>query len=628
MPAPMKSTLATPVPEESDNKSETRDLANVRQGLEDTIRMSELIRSQQSNIINTMINQGPSTTSGSTISIENFKNLPVMPITPTNKAAVLSESTVPFFQKASGSESEIQNSQENEPPKQIQNTANVANSSKPTFPPTLPPPPPPLCLVRPSKVLGEAGRTDLPPTSSKNGASNGRIKRRYTPATLRASEVSAPRKLKRVYIPPPLQIPGKGPYYPPIIPPVPTHGLNGFVSRFPVGMPRSYEGIVNPSTLNSTVHKSITEASAHRTANEDAVSSKGSSNLGAIIVTKSTEASNEGPSCQVRLENDTSEEQKKPPKSEVNKEKIGIHVKDELKSVIEVAKESNASSEDKDNSNLNTKGTIDTQRLNSKSPKALKVPEAESQVTEDKSRAGRLRVPPKRFINSTSYPPKAKNTKDKLSQTESSLFDSESNNNGSGSNKSSRQASTTSTESTYKPSRKQPVSDVFLNDLVKAAPFISQPPSAQMCCDGNGTCPSSDSVLDISFDIPLSKPPKKASKKSKKMDKVSIKGTLEGNGKYLTNNPLTMPPNRPFLNQENNYIRRNPEIPKETDAILGTILFRGSDAFNFTIFKGSDKKAKENFLNICQTAWDKYLSLRRSTVKPENSNQSNCLPPR
>lgn len=100
-------------------------------------------------------------------------------------------------------------------------------------------------------------------------------------------------------------------------------------------------------------------------------------------------------------------------------------------------------------------------------------------------------------------------------------------------------------ESRFRPSATTTVVDVFLNDVLRAAPLIFQPPSAQVI--------------------------------------------------YATETPPT-----PEISLELLPI----DVP-EPSLLRGTLSFTDSDMFNFTIFNGTGASARQNFLDICLTTWDK-----------------------
>lgn len=100
-------------------------------------------------------------------------------------------------------------------------------------------------------------------------------------------------------------------------------------------------------------------------------------------------------------------------------------------------------------------------------------------------------------------------------------------------------------ESRFRPSAAMTVVDVFLNDVLRAAPLIFQPPSAQVIF-ATETPPTPEKSLEL---LPI-------------------------------------------------------DVP-EPSLLRGTLSFTDSDMFNFTIFNGTGASARQNFLDICLTTWDK-----------------------
>lgn len=113
------------------------------------------------------------------------------------------------------------------------------------------------------------------------------------------------------------------------------------------------------------------------------------------------------------------------------------------------------------------------------------------------------------------------------------------------------------------PGTKQPVSDVFIDEQIKAAPMVSQPPSAQ---------------LDYVTELPAP---------HKEPDEAV---------------------NDPEESQDD-------EVQDPNTMLQGSIMFKDSDVFNFMIFNGSEDNAKKNFMNICETVWDRLQELMNESKK-------------
>ncbi|WPK23039.1 hypothetical protein PUMCH_000263 [Australozyma saopauloensis] len=113
------------------------------------------------------------------------------------------------------------------------------------------------------------------------------------------------------------------------------------------------------------------------------------------------------------------------------------------------------------------------------------------------------------------------------------------------------------------PGSKQPVSDVFIDEQIKAAPMVSQPPSAQ---------------LDYVTEVPAP---------HKEPDEAV---------------------NDPEESQDD-------EAQDPNTMLQGSIMFKDSDVFNFMIFNGSEDNAKKNFMNICETVWDRLQELMNGSKK-------------
>lgn len=107
-----------------------------------------------------------------------------------------------------------------------------------------------------------------------------------------------------------------------------------------------------------------------------------------------------------------------------------------------------------------------------------------------------------------------------------------------------------------RPARRQVVMDVFQNDSLRVAPMTSQPPLAQMT------------------------------------------RFAENDGEDAPATPAEM-----------EEMERKRERGREAcrDELKGSIAFQNS-AFNFTIYKAREHKAKENFMKICETTWDEYMA--------------------
>lgn len=134
-----------------------------------------------------------------------------------------------------------------------------------------------------------------------------------------------------------------------------------------------------------------------------------------------------------------------------------------------------------------------------------------------------------------------------------------------------------------KPGKKQPVLDVFINDAVRVAPMISQPPSAQLC------------YLTEAPEPPRTQPSGPSSQTAPQPP-----NTLQpGSSKLL--------PNAPPL----------PQPSKPCDVLHGSLYFKDTDAFNFLIYRESAKDSKKNFMKICEMAWDTY----HKNPKPQLSSE-------
>lgn len=134
-------------------------------------------------------------------------------------------------------------------------------------------------------------------------------------------------------------------------------------------------------------------------------------------------------------------------------------------------------------------------------------------------------------------------------------------------------------DTVVKPGKKQPVLDVFIDDAIKVAPMISQPPSAQLCYVTEtpespnphtyGMCPKSAPHAQRASQIqPVLKPP-------------------------------PPPPSKP------------------SDVLHGSLYFKDTDAFNFLIYKESAKDSKKNFMRICEMAWDAYHTKSKPQAPPK-----------
>lgn len=128
-------------------------------------------------------------------------------------------------------------------------------------------------------------------------------------------------------------------------------------------------------------------------------------------------------------------------------------------------------------------------------------------------------------------------------------------------------------ETMVKPGKKKPVMDVFVNDLVKVAPMISQPPSAQLC---------------YLAETPLT--PEEPEERKEPMAQV------------VTVPPTNFPP------------RPQPTLPgieqKHSNSLKGKFILNDSDVFNFMIYNSSSENSKKNFLAICETVWDKFHAVK------------------
>lgn len=641
MPAPKKNALATPVQIEPDPSNKPTDVKVVRQGIEDILRISELIRLQQSNVIESMVRQGPSASSGSSINIDSFKLLSMPPIpsledkpgTETDSAETLIEPTPATTEKSEPQSSRKLDSSAIE-------IIHLANSVKPqesSLPPTLPPPPPPLRPVKASKVLNEAGYIAPQQKVLQKDRFKGRLKRpRKNPQDepLSVTNGIGPGNLKRAHKPSPLQILGKGPYFPPIIPPASTHGLPGFINRLPLGVLRPYEGMVRLPSFSSTVNNMDHESPALEPLGARSLSDTDALFKSALS-SNSAEVGASGLNKTISL-NIESESQLIPTSGTKNPENGTRTEEEEVKLIGINSIETKHSVEDESHSQLSTDPTKDTHISKSEAPTNLKKPqESDDSTIEEKPRTGRIRTPVRKFVYSEGNSAKAKSSKGKPNgptQPELSLKDSEG-------EKPSCQSSVNGIESkTSSGGARPPVSDVFVDHIVKVAPMMSQPPSAQMCYDDNGTFSAADSMLDIAIDIPLNTSFKKGKRSKKPLQKLSGKLVEKLSDELLEREaeraaevafekdikkeaPLQILAETPIIQPKSKLIdEANSEIAKQTESVQGTILFRGSDAFNFTIFKGSDEKAKENFMNICKTAWDKYLTQREKPIKVEKAD--------